>query len=1030
MSESILPNYSFLPWLRRGIGNKLTEVEDKGAGGGALERGKVDVKLKLSGDGTEISTLDKEVSLISPGDIRGINMNAIVKTIPADREFDFEPNYLPGIEFYDEDFLWRYTPAQPNESGQLRPWITLFVLKEDEFSLTPPTSDSLPVIEITVGALAPFLPKLDEMDTWAHVQVNDDLKTDGADTEAYLEKMMSRLSENPDLGICRLLCPRKLETNTHYQAFLVPTYETGRLAGLNFASDVISLIEAQKASWGSEHNPDHEPNRWPIYHTWTFRTGEAGDFEYLVRQLKPRMVSDNVGRRDIDLQDAGYGLKYEVTLPSEEAGEMISKTTIKLEGALKVPGTESEGYPYLDASDAIDYASETDTDFRKQLQDILNLEEDLKDPGGIGDTGNYYGIAENTIAGSGVEDDPVIVPPLYGRWHIAQNMVSTTNTDATDGTANWFNELNLDPRNRIAASLGASIVEQKQDTLMDQAWGQLGDVVEANKKLVLAQFATETSNAMYKKHLASQPDEKALGLTGKMKRRVVNEGTSKTYFSELKESRLPNAVEDKFFRRVMRPKGPVMKRIDPDQEINSGTDNLVSRMDKPFADLLKATAAIAKELPGGAVTSPASELADGVGSVTAISTGAISFSLAGIGAPSVGDDTLEKSSFKLAVSNFNTYFDGVNWVEPVEKPEFDLTKVADVKGKLAPKLTMHSRVYKSIVLDSTPEKIRPVMAHPVFRQPMYEAVRDLDTNWLIPNLNEVPMNTIALLETNQKFVESFMVGLNHEMARELLWREYPTDQRGTYFQQFWNISDHVNSEGVAEGTLETQLYDIPKIHTWTKDSKLGEHNNRSEESNLVLLIRGDLLKKYPNAIIYAVEAEWEETDGLPDYSLPRKPKDGTEMYPVFNAKVEPDITFIGFEITESQAKGDDPLTKYEEVQVVIDAGGDPATVPVGNPGYFFVLKERVGEIRFGLDIAPDEPSDSFPDWNDLHWGRITSSERIEIGSLVESPELESINDQTIEWSATMNAAEMAMILYQNPVKVSVHAREMLVVPTE
>ena len=33
-----------------------------------------------------------------------------------------------------------------------------------------------------------------------------------------------------------------------------------------------------------------------------------------------------------------------------------------------------------------------------------------------------------------------------------------------------------------------------------------------------------------------------------------------------------------------------------------------------------------------------------------------------------------------------------------------------------------------------------------------------------------------------------MVGSNHEMGRELLWRGYPTDQRGTYFAQFWDTS--------------------------------------------------------------------------------------------------------------------------------------------------------------------------------------------------------------------------------------------------
>ena len=37
------------------------------------------------------------------------------------------------IEFYDEDFPWRYTPAAP-DGGKLRPWIALIVLKETEFT--------------------------------------------------------------------------------------------------------------------------------------------------------------------------------------------------------------------------------------------------------------------------------------------------------------------------------------------------------------------------------------------------------------------------------------------------------------------------------------------------------------------------------------------------------------------------------------------------------------------------------------------------------------------------------------------------------------------------------------------------------------------------------------------------------------------------------------------------------------------------------------------------------------------------------
>ena len=87
-----------------------------------------------------------------------------------------------------------------------------------------------------------------------------------------------------------------------------------------------------------------------------------------------------------------------------------------------------------------------------------------------------------------------------------------------------------------------------------------------------------------------------------------------------------------------------------------------------------------------------------------------------------------------------------------------------------------------------PETFVEAMAYPVFDLPMYAPLRDLSAELLIPNVNLIENNSITLLETNQKFIEAYMVGLNHEFARELLWREYPTDQRGSYFRQFWDVS--------------------------------------------------------------------------------------------------------------------------------------------------------------------------------------------------------------------------------------------------
>jgi hypothetical protein len=91
------------------------------------------------------------------------------------------------------------------------------------------------------------------------------------------------------------------------------------------------------------------------------------------------------------------------------------------------------------------------------------------------------------------------------------------------------------------------------------------------------------------------------------------------------------------------------------------------------------------------------------------------------------------------------------------------------------------------VNDGTP-RIAPVMAYPDIKEPMYSPLRDLSPDLLVPNLSLVPPNTISLMLTNSRFIEAYMAGANHEFARELLWREYPTDCRGSPFRQFWDVS--------------------------------------------------------------------------------------------------------------------------------------------------------------------------------------------------------------------------------------------------
>src|SRR5205814_9464301 len=127
-----------------------------------------------------------------------------------------------------------------------------------------------------------------------------------------------------------------------------------------------------------------------------------------------------------------------------------------------------------------------------------------------------------------------------------------------------------------------------------------------------------------------------------------------------------------------------------------------------------------------------------------------------------------------------------------------------------------------------PEKIFEVMAYPDFEDAMYSKLVDISGELMLPNLKLIPVNTISLLKTNQKFIESYLVGLNTEMGGELLWREYPTDERGSYFRQFWEVKGVIRpSASKTDAQIAEEYKDIPPIHTWLSTSMLGSHNNRN-----------------------------------------------------------------------------------------------------------------------------------------------------------------------------------------------------------
>ena len=86
-----------------------------------------------------------------------------------------------------------------------------------------------------------------------------------------------------------------------------------------------------------------------------------------------------------------------------------------------------------------------------------------------------------------------------------------------------------------------------------------------------------------------------------------------------------------------------------------------------------------------------------------------------------------------------------------------------------------------------------------------------------------------------------------------------------------------------------------------------------------------------------------------------------------------------------------------------------------------MLQEVVGEPRFGMDVSrPIKPEG---DWNDLSWLDVdlSAGQSVDVSKPLVAPAAKTRKGVT--WGD--NAADMADILYQEPVMVGIHGREML-----
>ena len=939
---TLASTYRFLSWTRRGLADRIAQTD---TGAPLPVRAKVSVGLTVTG----ASEAKYDLSVYGPGDVLGIDTTQIVRVEPRQNATDVESNYFPAIEFDAPDFPWLFTPAVSGANDRLRPWCVLIVV--DLAVVEAPRAEAghpLPVIVVPSEARATELPDLADSWAWAHTQVV-------AASSSASTDLATSLSTEPAMNVSRLVAPRRLEPNKRYAACLVPAFDAGVSRGL---IDSAPTTGALNPAW-SDATPGDV--RLPVYFHWEFSTGAAGDFESLARRLKPAAPPAGAGVEPMYIGAGGPDL------PAISAGD--ASAYLDMDGPLRAPSRSNA----------------TLADVPVAIQSAL--------------TATLNAAADQAQSGASAPASP-LGPPLYGEWHTRQHTVPTD-------TPVWFRELNLDPRARAAAGLGAEIERQNQEEFMQWAWEQVGDVLEANKLLNQARLSMEALDRVHTRHIATLPADRAVQFSAPMHSRSP-QGTG-TIRTAIEQSSLPNAAGDPSLRRLVSPQNRFRKSAMRRAPVPPPPATPPASPPPPPPRMLSQFAA------GTVPVDPTRFIPSGISAITEmlnqVGTLAPEFTLSFTGIPT----SMFSSSVNGMVATMQaaanapippaptaqatTGATALATTAPPAPPQFvpfSLTTARDAwVSRTRPRAAVPARLQTLLKAGGTPlapsasapagsrlataapsssgttvaSTYDRVLAAPQLDAPVFRYLARLDATRFMPGVGEIPSDSIMLLETNPRFIEALLVGLNSEMNRELLWREFPTDQRGTPFKHFWGWSD-----GGA---------DIAPIHTWPATNALGANTRAGKGGQIVMLIRGRLLQRYPNTSIYA----WRSSGG----KLVNPPAATDLKQPVFSGTLGSDIAFAGFDLTDTDLSQGD--------------------------GWFFVLQQQPTEARFGFDDGDGAPPHVPASWSDATW-EDTGTARGHYLRLTGNP-LSGVKVGTVGF--VDHAAALAYISMQKPVSVALHA---------
>lgn len=522
----------------------------------------------------------------------------------------------------------------------------------------------------------------------------------------------------------------------------------------------------------------------------------------------------------------------------------------------------------------------------------------------------------------GVIDVPdVITPPRYGAHH--------------DAAGDWNDDINLDPSLRAAAGFGAEIVRRRQEGLVRAAWDFSGQIDAANYLAGAGFFGSEAARKFHAA-LTAIPDQAVIALTAPCHARTWFMRGTTSVAAGLADSAEGGAATT-WARRATRR--AARRRVGARRNGPVDPAGLAARNGQDF-------------IPEGTPTITSGQPARGPFRVV-----------------ETVDDALELLRLRLDVApNDPRLRESSDEIEPaldegrqVPAPgradrhprAVDIAAIADaLRRETEPRRATGARIAARISGGDPSAPLRQMRIEPEIDLPLVEALSEIAPGLVSPALATMKPNTMTLLGLDRPFCEALMLGANHELMRELMWRNYPGRLDMTPLRRLFPQPDLAGPQNPRR-----EAHTLP-IADWT--GKAGTH--LTETVGSVLLMRSPILELFPDLAMFVYPAVWVAGGGRALAPSDRH----SAVHPAVRGNLEPDALYLGYRQSPVELAG---------------VAERPADIPDGSTvraGYWLVFHGPPGQETFGFDAPGGDLSATsitdLPGWDDLSWDHVGWSE--------------------------------------------------------